>query len=266
MILARSALFNLGFHLLTAVCAVLALPVLLLPRRAIRRVLRVYARLALAWLRLSCGIRLRVTGAEHLPRCGPALIAAKHQSALDTIVWLRLLPDPAYVLKAELLRIPVWGWLARKARMIAVDRAAGGRAMRGMLRDAALALAEGRQVVIFPEGTRMAPGAPPAYQPGIAALASASGLPVIPVATDSGMAWPRRAFRKRPGVVTVAVLPALPAGLPRAALLAALPAAIEPATARLVAAWGLPGGVVENPVDGPTKLGLASGGPEAPSH
>ncbi len=240
----RSALFNLLFYLITGLLVVGAMPLLLLPRAVQRAVVRGWAGLVIFLARLVCGIRLRVTGAEHLPRKGAALIAAKHQSALDTIVWLRLVPDAAYVLKRELLWIPVWGWHARKAGMIAVDRSAGATAMRHLIRAGKEAVAAGRQIVIFPEGTRVAPGGQVPYQPGVVALAGTLGLPVIPVATDSGRCWGRRAFRKQPGVVTVAVLPPLPAKLPRGALLPRLEAAIEAESARLLAETP-----VENSVD-----------------
>lgn len=245
MVWLRSALFNLLFFSITATMAVAILPTLLLPRHWLMRVVRFWAGLMLALLDHVCGIRLRVTGAEHLPASGPALVAAKHQSAFDTIVWLRLLPDPAYVLKRELMYLPVWGWLARKARMIAVDRAAGGVALRHLLRAGREAAAEGRQMVIFPEGTRVAPGAHVPYQPGVAALAAATGLPVLPVATDSGLCWGRRSFRKRPGTITVAVLPPLPAGLKREELMQRLETEIESGTDRLLAS-----GPVDKSVDG----------------
>jgi 1-acyl-sn-glycerol-3-phosphate acyltransferase len=187
-------------------------------------------------------------GLGNLP-AGPAIIAAKHQSAFDTVVWLTLLPpgrDPAYVLKQELADIPLWGRLAARGGHIAVDRAAGASALRGMVRAAQGALAAGRPVVIFPEGTRTAPGERVPYQPGVAALAAATGAPVVPVATDSGLYWGRRAFQKRPGTIHVEVLPPLPQGLPRPALMAALEAAVEDASARLA---GSPG-PVENSGDG----------------
>lgn len=234
MIWLRSALFNLAFFSLTATIAVAALPTLLMPRRVLLRIARQWAWLVVWLLRAICGIRFRLVGAEHLPPPGsPALIAAKHQSAFDTIIWLGLLPDPAYVLKRELLRIPVYGQLARHAGMIAVDRAAGAGAMRHLLRAGREAAEAGRQIVIFPEGTRVAPGERVPYQPGIAALAGATGLPVIPAAIDSGRCWGRRAFRKQPGVITLAVLPPLPAGLRREALMGRLEAEIEAATDRL---------------------------------
>jgi 1-acyl-sn-glycerol-3-phosphate acyltransferase len=232
----RSALFNLLFYVGSAAIAVAALALLPGPRRWMLRLMRLWALFVLALLRGVCGIGLRVTGAEHLPADGAALVAAKHQSAFDTVVWFALLPDTAYVLKRELLHLPVYGWLARKAGMIAVDREAGPSAMRHLIRAGRAAAAEGRQVVIFPEGTRVAPGARAPYQPGIAALAAATGLPVIPAATDSGPSWGRRSFRKRPGLITLAVLPPLPPDLRREDLMRRLEEAIEAETARLCAA------------------------------
>jgi 1-acyl-sn-glycerol-3-phosphate acyltransferase len=231
----RSAVFNALFFPFSAGMAVLGLPLLLAPRAWMTRWVRLWGRGVLAMLRVVTGIRVRVTGLERLPADGPCLIAAKHQSAFDTVVWLTLLPRPAYVLKVELTRLPVWGWLAAHAGHIAVDRQAGAAAMRGLIRAGREAAARGDQIVIFPEGTRTRPGERVPYQPGIAALAAATGLPVIPVATDSGMFWSRRAFRKTPGLLTVAVLPPLPAGLPRPELMARLEEAIEDATARLLA-------------------------------
>ncbi|MCC7282364.1 MAG: 1-acyl-sn-glycerol-3-phosphate acyltransferase [Acetobacteraceae bacterium] len=223
----RAATFNLLFLALTSLLGVLALPLLLVERRHAVRVGRIWARGVMALLRGIVGLRFVVTGQEHLPRQGPALIAAKHQSAFDTVVWLLLVPDAAYVLKRELLRVPVYGWFARHAGMIAVDRAAGAGAMRGLIRDGEAALAAGRQVVIFPEGTRTAPGSERPYQPGIAALYARAGLAVIPVATDSGRFWGRRAFLKHPGTITVAIQPPIAPGLGKQAFLSALRQRIE---------------------------------------
>ena len=232
MILFRAYLFNLAFFGLTLVVTFFALPLLLAPREGIMTVARLWARAVIALLRIIVGVRLEVRGMEHIPP-GPVVIAAKHQSAFDTIVWLTLLPDIAYVLKKELLSIPLYGWHARKMGMIPVDRAGGGPALRAMLRGAQAALEEGRQVVIFPEGTRTAPGQRVPYQPGVVAIAGLGVAPVIPVATDSGRVWGRRAVLKRPGVIRISVLPPLPSGLPRARLLSELAAAIETETDRL---------------------------------
>lgn len=240
----RSVLFNIAFFGSTAVVAVCSIPVLLAPSHWMMHPIRFWAWLVVQELRFICGIRVRVTGREFLPRQGPGLIAAKHQSAFDTIVWLLLVPHCAYVLKKELLQIPVYGWLVTKAGMISVDRAAGSAAMRHLLKAGKAAAAAGRQLVIFPEGTRVAPNGHAPYQPGIAALATATGLPVVPVATDSGMLWGRRAFIKRPGTITISVLPPLPAGLPRTELMQRLEAVIEAESDRLMA-----GRPVDNPVD-----------------
>jgi 1-acyl-sn-glycerol-3-phosphate acyltransferase len=233
MLVLRSLLFNAAFFGLTALACLAFLPLLAAPRRWSLAVIRLWARAVVALLRGLCGVRLRVEGREHLPAGGPALIAAKHQSAFDTIVWFTLLPDAVYVLKAELFRIPVWGWHARHAGMIGVDRQGGAKALRGMLHEARAAAAEGRQIVIFPEGTRVPPDARAPYQPGVVALAQATGLPVIPAATNSGRVWGRRSFLKRPGEILLRVLPPLPPGLPRAELLPALEARIEAAQAAL---------------------------------
>lgn len=234
----RSLLFNLLFFTFTAAGAVLLSPTLLLRPSVALGLVRWWSRQVLVLLRVVAGITVRVTGREHLPDGGPALIAAKHQSAFDTIVWLSLLPKPAYVLKAELLLMPFYGWFSRRAGMIGVDRGAGAAAMRSLIRGAEKALAEGRQVVIFPQGTRVAArrgtAATHPYQPGVFALYARSGLPVIPVATDSGLCWPRRAFLKRPGVITVAILSPIAPGLPRPGFAAALADAIETASDSLL--------------------------------
>jgi 1-acyl-sn-glycerol-3-phosphate acyltransferase len=177
-------------------------------------------------LRLLCGIRLRITGLQHLPD-GAALIAPQHQSAFDTFVWLTLVPRCCYVLKRELLRIPLFGPLLPLAGMIAVDREGGATALRGLLREGERAVRERRQIVIFPEGTRAAPGTLLPLQPGVAALAARIGLPVIPVATDSGLYWGRRAFHKRPGTIHVRILEPIAAGTPRGQLMSRLETALR---------------------------------------
>lgn len=218
----------------TGAVAIAALPLAWRTPRAHRGALRLWARGTLALLRLLCGIRWRLEGS--LPASGPALIAAKHQSAFDTIVWLVLLPDAAYVLKQELLSLPLYGWHARRLGMIAVDRRAGARALRGLVEDAAAALGAGRQVVIFPEGTRVPPGRRAPFQPGVAAIQARAQLPVTPVATNSGLFWAPSALLKRPGTITIAILPPIAPGLPRPALMAALQDGIDTQTEGLVEA------------------------------
>lgn len=185
-------------------------------------VARNWARLVLLGLRRICGIDWVLTGGEYLPTNGAALIAPMHQSTFDTVVWLLLVPQCVFVLKRELTRVPMFGDLLLNGGMIPVDRRAGAAAMRELIRRAVTAAAEGRQIVIFPEGTRVAPGAGVKLQPGIAALATRTGLPVIPVVTDSGHYWGRRSFHKRAGTIRIAVLPPLPVGLPRDRLMARL--------------------------------------------
>ncbi|MBW4091030.1 MAG: 1-acyl-sn-glycerol-3-phosphate acyltransferase [Proteobacteria bacterium] len=214
MTLLRSVLFNAWFFGITTVLSVIgAASVAVAPASALP-IARLWARLVLAGLRPLCGIRWEVRGREHLLPEGPLLIASRHQSAFDTMVWLLLLPRCTYVLKQELTRIPLFGRMFRPAGQIVLDRSGGTTALRALARDASAAAKAGGQIVIFPEGTRAAPDQLLPLQPGIAAIAIRTGLPVTPVVTDSGRLWGRRAFRKRPGVIHVTVLPPLapPAG------------------------------------------------------
>ncbi len=221
MILIRSIIFNIAFFGLTFVLTLVAMVLwAVAPSRELAMPM-LWARANVVLLRWICGIRVEVTGREHISP-GPAVIASRHQSAFDTFVWLTLVPRCCYVLKQELLRIPLFGKLISHARMIAVDRGAGSVALRSLLRGGERAVAEQRQIVIFPEGTRGPPGAMLPLQPGVAALAARVGLPVIPVATDSGLCWGRRAFWKRPGIIRIAIGPPIPPGTPRAELMRVL--------------------------------------------
>jgi 1-acyl-sn-glycerol-3-phosphate acyltransferase len=214
MILLRSLLFNI---VMFGSCILLSAYGQAVKRFAPGQVIligQLWARMTIAAVRVICGLRIEISGTENLP-AGGALIAAQHQSALDIMVWLRLLPRPAFVLKQELLKFPLFGSLMPPAGMIAVDRAGGAASLRKMLEECRDAIADGKQIVIFPEGTRVAPGVPGKLQPGIVALAKALNVPVVPAATDSGLRWGRKAFTKRPGVVKVRIFPVLPAGLRR---------------------------------------------------
>jgi 1-acyl-sn-glycerol-3-phosphate acyltransferase len=230
----RSVLFNLAFYAWTALLGIAALPMVLAPRAAVMGLGRWWSRTVLELARLIAGIDYELRGAEHLPHA-PAILAMKHQSAWDTIAVPALFGDVAIVVKRELLWIPCYGWYARKAGMIPVDRGAGAAALRGMLGRARAVVAEGRPIVIFPEGTRTAVGAKRAYHPGVAALYTQLGLPVVPIAVNSGLFWPRRSFLKRPGRIVVEALPPLPPGLERRTFIAELQSGIETATERLVA-------------------------------
>jgi 1-acyl-sn-glycerol-3-phosphate acyltransferase len=233
MIWLRSLLFNIWFYGLTAAFAIGGIGLRLLARRRAVGYARVWARLVLAGLRPVCGITWEVSGRHHLPAKGAALIASMHQSAFDTLVWEVMMPNFTYVLKRELTRIPLFGPMLRATGMIAVDRDGGASALRDLLRAGDRAVADGRQIIIFPEGTRVAPGETARLHPGVAALAARSRLPVIPVATDSGLCWGRRAFRKRPGVIHVAIQPPIEPGLPREEVMARLAAAFANGAADL---------------------------------
>ena len=228
----RPLLFNIAFFGLTAVMGVVGLPFLFSPRRWVMAFGRFWARSVLGALKLIVGLSGDIRGLNNIP-AGGCVIAMKHQSAWDTLILPVVLGDPAVVLKRELLLVPFYGWYARRAGSIAVDRKGGATALRRMVADAKATAADGRPVVIFPEGTRTAPGQKLTYQPGIAALYHALGLPLVPAAVNSGLFWGRRAFVKRPGRITLEFLPPIPPGLPRREVMAQLEQQIETATAAL---------------------------------
>jgi 1-acyl-sn-glycerol-3-phosphate acyltransferase len=226
LILLRSIAFNVFFVAATAVLAGIAtLARLRNPERVLWHAVR-WARVILWGHRVICRTRVQVVGAERLPT-GAALIASAHQSAFDTVVWLTLVPRCSYVVKQELLRIPLFGGLLRPAGMIPVDRALGPATIRILLREAERAARQARQIVIFPQGTRVPPDRTVPLLPGIVALARRTSLPVIPVATDSGRYWGRRAFRKLPGTIHIVIRPPIASDLPRDELLARLAEAIR---------------------------------------
>lgn len=228
----RSAAFNLAYGIWTGAMHVLCLPLLFGPRRWVQAAGRLWIDGALWLLRVLVGIRCRVTGTENLPD-GPAIYASKHQSAWETLFLSRYLGFPAFILKKELLSIPLFGWYIRKAGMIAVDRKAGASALRQMARQANETLESGRSILIFPEGTRVAPGQRRPYQPGVAGLYSQLKVPVVPVALNSGLFWGRRAFIKKPGTIVVEFLPPIPPGLERKAVIKELENRIETAATAL---------------------------------
>src|SRR4029077_9834242 len=208
------------------------LPPLLAPRSWGMRFGRVWGRCVLALLKSIVGLDGEIRGQEHIPS-GPSIIAMKHQSAWDTLILPVILDDFAVVVKQELLFVPFYGWYAARAGSIAIDRRGGAGALRHMVRRAREAVAEGRPVVIFPEGTRTALGQRLTYQPGVAALYQALQLPVVPAAVNSGLFWGRRSFVKRPGRITLGFLEPIPPGLPRRQMMSELEARIEAGTAAL---------------------------------
>lgn len=234
MIVIRSVLFNVVFYLVLFVYLIAAMPALLMPRGALLAMVKNWSGVNLRLLKLICKIDCEFRGLENIP-AGAALIASKHQSMWETFALITVLRDPAYILKRELLWIPFFGWCAAKAQMIPVDRGRGSQALAAMTERAREETAKGREIIIFPEGTRRAPGAEPKYKFGVAYLYSELGVPCVPVALNSGLFWPRRSFRRFPGVVRVDFLPAIPPGLDRVAFQERLQDAIETKTAELVA-------------------------------
>lgn len=234
----RAALFNLAFALWTVVLGIACLPVLLGPPRVVHRVGRLWVRGTLLLLRWIVGLEHEVRGRL---ADGPAIYACKHQSAWETLALTVLVPDCAFVLKRELYWVPLVGWYLARAGMIAVDRKAGMKALKALVEQGREVLADRRPIVIFPEGTRTAPGQTRPYHPGVAALYEQLGVDVVPVALNSGHFWPRRSFLKRPGRISVAFLEPIPAGLPRKAFMTRLSEAIEASTAELAPAEGVAG-------------------------
>ena len=230
----RSFLFWIWLFLLILVMGLVCLPMLLLPRRVLTAGQRVFARLVLGGLRLLCGVRVEIRGLEHRP-AGAALIAAKHQSMLDGIAPLVFLQDPSFVLKKELLANPLYGAYGRKAELVSLDREGGAAALKGLVADVRDRLAGGRPTIIFPEGTRRVPGAPPDYKPGVAGLYRELGAAVVPLATDSGLRWPAKGWTMRPGLAIYEFLPPIAPGLKRGAFMAELQARIETASDALLA-------------------------------
>jgi 1-acyl-sn-glycerol-3-phosphate acyltransferase len=209
MLFLRSLAFNIVF---VSVGTTLALLSRLIPEARgpveVTRMGQLWSRISLRALKTICNIRVEIEGRENLPQSGPALIAAQHQSAFDILLWLTVLQHPAYVLKQELVEIPMLGATLPKAGFVAVDRECGANSLRKMVAGCRKAVAAGRQIVIFPEGTRVAPGERGVIQPGIVALARALKMPVIPAATNSGQYWGKRAFKKYPGTIKVTIFPA----------------------------------------------------------
>jgi 1-acyl-sn-glycerol-3-phosphate acyltransferase len=233
MQLVRSALFNALFYLNLVLCMLVLSPLFLAPRAWAMWGLKQWARSSIWLLRVIAGTRLEIRGRENIPT-GPAMVAAKHQSLFETFAVLPFLADPAIVLKRELMLIPLFGWFAGKFRMLPVDRGAGATALRRLVARAAEAVREARQVLIFPEGTRRPPGAPPAYRPGATALYRQLGVPCVPLALNSGLYWPRRKFMRYPGTIIFEFLAPIPPGLPKEQFAQALQQAIEEKTAELI--------------------------------
>lgn len=229
----RSILFAILFYVQTALLLVLGSGLLLGRRSWAMAGLAVHGHASIWLMRLVVGTRLEVRGLENLPP-GPVIVASKHQSAWDTFGLIPLMRDPAMVMKQELQWIPFYGWFSHKFRMVFVAREHGPSALKKMVRDVRDRAAAGREIVVFPEGTRRAPGAPPDYKSGIILLYEALKVPCVPVALNSGLFWPRRSWRRYPGTLVVEFLEPIPPGLPRKEFIAKLQETIELASWRLV--------------------------------
>jgi 1-acyl-sn-glycerol-3-phosphate acyltransferase len=233
LLVARSLLFTVLFYTNLIVYLIVSLPTLLMPQRFARACIRSCAGMTLWLLRVVCGVDAEFRGTEKLPKTA-CIVACKHQSAWETFALYAVFDDPIFILKRELMWAPLFGWYAWKAGYIAVDRSAGLAALTRMTARAQAALTRGCQLVIFPEGTRRAPGAPPDYKPGVAYLYGKTNVPCVPIALNSGKHWPRRSLLRTPGTIVAEILDPIPPGLTRATFTARLQDAIETATARLI--------------------------------
>ena len=230
----RSILFGILFYATTVLFLVFGLPLLVLPREWAMAALKLHARTELWLLKHIVGLDFEVRGLDKLPEA-PFLVASKHQSAWETFALTPLFSDPALFMKRELFWIPVHGWFSYKFGMIPVDRDKGAAALRRMLNVAKERIATGREIIMFPEGTRRPPGAPPEYKTGIALLYSGLGVPCVPVALNSGVFWARRSWTRKPGKIVVEILDPIPPGLPKVEFLSRLQEAIETASNTLLA-------------------------------
>jgi len=225
----RSLLYGLWYYGVTVALAILYIPLLALPRAALRHGIRIWARLLIWGLRVIGGVRLEVRGLDRIPP-GACLIAAKHQSMFDIIPAFAYLPDALFVMKKELMRIPVFGWHNRKHGTIVVDRGGEAQAMRKLIADARDRFKEPRQLLIFPEGTRRPPGAEPDYKPGVAGIYRDLQTPCVPVATNTGLHINSAGIATSSGTVVYEVLEPIPAGLKRADFMRLLQERIEMAS------------------------------------
>lgn len=235
MLAIRSVVYNIYFYLLAGLVVTLWLPLLILGTRETALMgFRLLARCELWGLEKICGIKFELRGEENLPKDKPVIIASKHQSLWDIVVFFAIIKNPALIAKQEVNWIPVLGLYSKKAGTIGVDRGAAMKALRRMVEDARDALGKKRSIIIFPEGTRRAPGAEPDYKPGIAALYTRLDTPCVPVALNSGVFWPRRKFLRNPGTIVLEFLPLIEPGLPRKEFMAVLQTRIEDASHRLL--------------------------------
>ena len=234
MLALRSAIFNAAFYLCTAVQMIVWTPIYFLgPRETAWRIVHLWSRSNLWLMRVIAGTRHEITGTENMPQ-GGCIIAPKHQSSWDTFAFLPYLSDPVYILKRELMWVPLFGWYVGRMNMIPIDRGNREQAVRKVNAGAARAMASGRQLLIYPEGTRREAGAEPSYKQGIAHLYEKLGVPVVPIAHNAGVFWPRNSWLRHAGTIRCEFLEPIPPGLSRDAFMQELVARIEAASDRLL--------------------------------
>lgn len=233
-IFVRSLIYNVLFYVLLVFWILVAIPTFVLPPRAFMAVAKAWATSSIWLMRVVCNTRVDYRGVEKIP-AGPLIVAAKHQSMWETFALMPFFDRPLFIYKRELGKIPFFGWYLKKSKMIGVDRDGGARSLIDMAKRATEEVQLGRQLIIFPEGTRRPVEAPPDYKPGIAQIYAKCGVPCLPVALNSGLFWPRRTFLRYPGTLVVEFLDPLPPGLPRKEFIAAISTAIEAATDHIVA-------------------------------
>ena len=229
----RSLVYNVLFYVMLVFWNIVAIPTFLMPRRAFMAVAKTWARSSVWLMRVVCNTRLEVRGLEKIPD-GPLIVASKHQSMWETFALMQVFDAPLFIYKRELAGIPFFGWYLMKSGMIGVDRSGGMRSLMDMARRAPKEIRSGRQLIIFPEGTRTPVGAPPDYMTGVGQIYASSGVPCLPVALNSGLFWPRRTFMRYPGTLVVEFLDPLPPGLKRKDFIVRISTVIEAASNRLV--------------------------------
>jgi 1-acyl-sn-glycerol-3-phosphate acyltransferase len=237
-IFVRSLIFNIVFYLNLTFWVLLGIPTYILPRGGIIWIAQSWGLTSIWWMRIICNTKVEYRGLDNLRavKDGPLLVAPKHQSIWETFALLQFFDEPLYILKRELRWIPLFGWYLVKSNMIGVNRGAGGRTLNEMARRAKEEVAKGRQLIIFPEGTRRPVGAPPNYKYGVSQIYVECGVQCLPVALNAGLFWPRRTFLRYPGTIVVEFLEVIPPGLPRDEFTERVSEAIETATNRIVEA------------------------------
>lgn len=229
----RSVIFVIWIYFTMALVAFGFLPFIIFSRRAAVEGVRLWIKSTRLALRVICGIKTEIRGIENIPK-GPLIWASKHQSMYDAFVPWLVLDHPAIIIKKELLWYPMFGWYAWRTDMIAINRAGGPKTLLNMIEASRKRMEEGRQLLIFPEGTRQLPGAAPKYRPGVFGLYHELNVPVVPVATNVGLCWPRRGLRRSPGTVVIDILPVIETGLDKKPFMDKLEGTIEPACERLL--------------------------------